>query len=614
MNFAIITMAIGSVVLMTTAVVTWPRRNTAHWIFSFLGLAAAVSIWLLGYAVELSVDGLDRKLFWAQVEYIGITFTPVAWFLFAYHFLNQSVRNLKATFLMLSIIPLITIAIAFTNSQHHLLWTQNVLDESSGVPMLANTYGGWFWIHSAYSYLLILGGIALFLRTIKLYPDPFRWQSVVLILAAAAPLAGNALYLAGLSPIPQFDLTPFAFAVSALLITWGVARLDLFDIVPIARRMVVEHMPDGIILLDMQNRILDINQEGQSLFRGDARSLVGESIAKIEVPLAQKASTYPLGDIDDEISIDENGTVQHYSVRIRPLTISSPHPRARILILRNISRRIKAEAGVRQRNQELQQLFSDAQLAREAAEQANQAKSDLLAKVSHELRTPLGVILGHAEMLQEGVYGPVAEEHHYSLNRIIENSNYLNEQVKDLLDLSRIGAGTLEIDLFEFNVEDALEQVKDRLQPMAEEKQLAFSLALSPDVPKRLVSNSIRFQQILVNLGTNAIRFTEKGEVRVSIEMANEDFWCIKVCDTGKGIPQTELKNIFLPFHQLQKSMIKGQGGIGLGLTIVKEIVTALNGQIVVESELEKGSQFIVTLPLYPKVVTTREVPYVGDE
>ena len=84
--------------------------------------------------------------------------------------------------------------------------------------MMANSYGGWFWIHSAYSYLLILGGIALFFRTIKLYPGPFRRQSVVLILAAGTPMLGNALYLAGLSPIPDFDLTPFSFAVSALLI------------------------------------------------------------------------------------------------------------------------------------------------------------------------------------------------------------------------------------------------------------------------------------------------------------------------------------------------------------------------------------------------------------
>ena len=214
MNFAITTLAIAAVVLMTTAVITWPRRRIAHWMVPFLGLAAAVSIWLIGYAIELSVVSLAQKIFWAQMEYIGIAFTPVAWFLFAYQFLNQNTRNLKSLTWLLSILPLITIIIAFTNSQHGLLWSQTVLDESGPIPLLANSYGGWFWIHSVYSYLLILGGIAYFFRTIKLYPDPFRWQSVMLIFAAGTPLLGNALYLAGLSPIPQFDLTPFSFAAS----------------------------------------------------------------------------------------------------------------------------------------------------------------------------------------------------------------------------------------------------------------------------------------------------------------------------------------------------------------------------------------------------------------
>lgn len=614
MIFAIVTLAIGAVVLMTTAAITWPRRHTAYWIFSFLGLATAVSIWLIGYALELSVVSLEQKIFWAQVQYIGITLTPVAWFLFAYQFLNQTTRNLKTILLILSILPLITIAIAFTNSQHGLLWTQNVLDESSGFPMMANSYGGWFWIHSAYSYLLILGGIALFLRTIKLYPDPFRWQSVVLILAAATPMAGNVLYLAGLSPIPQFDLTPFGFAISALLIIWGVARLDLFDVVPIARRMVVENLPDGIVLLDMQNRILDINQVGLNLFQANGRQLVGRTMAELDAPLAQKIAAYQVLEADDEISVEQYGKTYHYSMRIRPLTISGPHPRACILILRNISRRIKAEADVRQRNRELQQLFSEAQEARMAAEQANKAKSDLLAKVSHELRTPLGVILGHAEMLQEGVYGPVSKSQDHSLNRIIESSEHLNDQVKDLLDLSRIGSGTLEIELYEFDLEDTIEQVKDRLQPEADAKNLAFVIEISPHVPGRVLSNSVRLQQILVNLGTNAIKFTDEGEVRIRIEMADPAHWCIKVSDTGRGIAANNLSSIFLPFHQLHRNMVKGKGGVGLGLAIVKELINALGGTIDVASKLEKGSTFTVMLPLYPVQKDRSEVQNVRIE
>ena len=601
MNFAITTLTIAAVVLMTTAVITWPRRHSAHWIVSFLGLATAVSIWLIGYALELSVVGLESKVFWAQVEYIGIAFTPVAWFVFAYQFLFQHVRNLKARVVFLSILPIVTIVIAFTNDQHALLWTQNLLDESGPIPMLANSYGGWFWIHSAYSYVLILGGIGLFFRTLKLYPQPFRWQSIILILAAAMPMLGNVLYLSGLSPIRQFDITPFAFALSALFIIWGVVRLDLFDIIPIARRIVVESLLDGIILLDMHNRVLDINAAGRQLLAPTLEQLMGKSLAELPSELAQKTALYDTMEVDDEIGVQTNGEMRYFNVQIRPFYISGPHPRARILIFRDISRRIEAEAGIRQRNLELQQLITEAQIARETAEKANLAKSELLAKVSHELRTPLGAILGHAEMLQEEVYGPITSGQRRSLSRIVENSGYLNEQVNDLLDLSRINSGTLEIQLYEFDLKDAFKQAHTRFQPMADAKDLELVMTIAPTMPKKVKGNSIRFQQILINLCTNAIKFTESGQIRVSIALKDATSWCIKVSDTGKGIPQDELHNIFQPFHQLNNSMTRGHNGVGLGLTIVREITHALGGTITAESQIGIGSTFTVLLPICPE-------------
>jgi signal transduction histidine kinase len=312
-------------------------------------------------------------------------------------------------------------------------------------------------------------------------------------------------------------------------------------------------------------------------------------------------ATYSDPTIDEEISVVVNGQERHYSVQMRPFYITGPHPRARILILRDISRRITAEMAIRQRNLELQQLFTEAQTAREAAEEANKAKSSLLAKVSHELRTPLSVILGNAEMLQEGIHGEVNPLQNRSLERIIENSGYLNEQVNDLLDLSRIGAGTFEIKLYEFDLYDTLEQAMNRLQPQAEAKHLSLTLYRSPAMPRRLWGNSIRLQQIIINLGSNAIKFTREGKVDIFVDPANEDSWCVRVTDTGRGIPETELANIFQPFHQLGKSMIHGQSGVGLGLTIVQELVQALGGKIHVESKLGQGSTFCVTLPLQPQ-------------
>ena len=608
MDLALTVLAVSAVILMTTAIVAWPRRRLAHWIVPFLGMATAISIWSIGYALELSFASLTRKLLWAQVQYIGITFTAVSWFMFAYVFRNPNVRNLKTMTLLLSIVPLATIIIAFTNNQHGLLWSQTSLVDSGAVPMLSVEYGGWFWIHSAYSYLLILGGIGLFVRTLRLFPNQFRWQSVILILAAATPLMGNALYLAGLSPIPHVDLTPFSFAVSALLIVWGVVRLDLFDITPIARRVIVEGLPDGVILLDLQDRVMDINEMGRRLLGATDLDVIGQSLSDLPTETAKKTSQYQdILEIDDEITVYENGETRHFNMRIRPFYTAGPHPKARVLILRDITRRIAAEEGVRQRSIELQHLITEAQIAREHAEQANLAKGELLAKVSHELRTPLGGILGYAEMLQEGVYGSVSKEQHHILERVVENTGYLNEQVNDLLDLSRISAGTLEVQLYEFDVADAVQQVVTRIQPLAEAKKIALNIVISPNLPKLIVGNSIRLQQILVNLATNAIKFTEYGHVSVDISRQDEDFWTIQVADSGIGISEGGLDKIFQPFHQIEDSKIQRQGGVGLGLTIVQELTLALGGKIEVESKLGKGSTFIVTLPLMPNQSNKRE-------
>jgi signal transduction histidine kinase len=127
------------------------------------------------------------------------------------------------------------------------------------------------------------------------------------------------------------------------------------------------------------------------------------------------------------------------------------------------------------------------------------------------------------------------------------------------------------------------------------------------------MGNSVRFQQILINLSANAIKFTDSGEVRISVEMASAEQWRIKVSDSGRGIPQSELANIFQPFHQIGPTMIRGQSGVGLGLAIVKELVTALGGKIEVESELDKGSTFIVTLPLLPLTTSESEVENVKN-
>lgn len=205
-------------------------------------------------------------------------------------------------------------------------------------------------------------------------------------------------------------------------------------------------------------------------------------------------------------------------------------------------------------------------------------------------------------MLQEGIFqGEVNELQSRALDRIIENSGYLNEQVDDLLrfvphwwqfSLQKLSCMSL-------TCTTLLEQAMSQLQPQADAKGLSLALHRSPNMPQRLWGNSIRLQQIVINLGSNALKFTKEGKVDIFVNPVGDDAGSSSGSPTpAAAFPKPELANIFQPFRQLGKSVIHGQSGVGLGLTIVQELVQALGGKIHVESTLGQGSTFCVTLPL----------------
>jgi signal transduction histidine kinase len=235
---------------------------------------------------------------------------------------------------------------------------------------------------------------------------------------------------------------------------------------------------------------------------------------------------------------------------------------------------------------------------RDQALTASRLKTELLAKVSHELRTPLGVILGYAEMMQRGVFGPLSGEQHASVNRIIEGSDYLTKQVNELLDQARLEAGQLKLNTSVFVLADMVNQVQVQMQALAQAKGLNLKTEIAADLPQRLSGDPVRLQQILANLVGNAIKFTKNGSVCVSIYKLYTSQWAMQVSDTGPGIPVEAQSLIFEPFRQVDGSDTRQHSGAGLGLSIVKQLVALMGGQVTLESQVGQGSTFTVMLPL----------------
>jgi signal transduction histidine kinase len=235
-------------------------------------------------------------------------------------------------------------------------------------------------------------------------------------------------------------------------------------------------------------------------------------------------------------------------------------------------------------------------------ERANRMKNEFLARISHEFRTPLNAIVGYSDLLREEPAGPLAESYRRFVRNIQEGAHHLTELVNDLLDLSRIEAGRIELSPERFEVAAVLEEVLSVIAPLAALK----SITVEQRVPEGavLIADRTRFKQILYNLVSNAVKFTpEAGRVWIEGAAAEEAF-TITVGDTGIGIAPEEQEAIFEEFHQVAAARSGPAVGTGLGLAITRKLARLHGGDVRVESELGKGSKFIVTLPAWVQQMT----------
>jgi signal transduction histidine kinase len=258
---------------------------------------------------------------------------------------------------------------------------------------------------------------------------------------------------------------------------------------------------------------------------------------------------------------------------------------------------LQQEVDERKRTEvELEQAVADLIVANEKAEEVSRLKSEFLATMSHELRTPMSAIIGFSGIMLEGVAGSVDDEGREMVEGIYHSGQHLLGLINNMLDLAKIEAGRLEIHPVPLSLPNLAEEMRERFAVLANQKHLQFTVQIDPLLPTEIIADRTRLTQIMTNLVGNAIKFTEKGQVDLILNR-KDDTLVIKVRDTGVGIPPHALDYIFDEFRQVDGSSRRIHGGTGLGLAIVRKLGIAMGGQVTVQSVLEQGSTFTITVP-----------------
>lgn len=246
--------------------------------------------------------------------------------------------------------------------------------------------------------------------------------------------------------------------------------------------------------------------------------------------------------------------------------------------------------------QERDRARADADEARRAAQAANDAKGHFLSMISHELRTPLGAIGGYAALLNEGIRGPLTDGQREYIERIRRSQQHILRLVNELLDLAKIESGQFVLNLTSVPVQAVLDSVHTMIEPQVRASQLRLETRFDHETPN-LHADRDRVEQIVLNLLSNAVKFTPAGGVVTVTAAPTADKVCLRVQDTGVGIPSGKLEAVFQPFVQVEPSQPRAGGGTGLGLAISRQLARVMQGDLTVESTRGQGSTFTLSLP-----------------
>jgi len=566
------------------ALFIWRRRRQvgAH---ALVLLMLAIFIWTVFRTLEALFVAQGLKVAMAKFEYVGIAAVPVLWFFFAFQYTGAEKTSFRQK-AWLWIVPAITFLLVMTNERHGLIWRAIYPNPGPLQAILVYEHGLWFWIQMVFAYALLLLG------TLRLAWAAFsrlrlsRQQSGAILAAAVIPWVGNAVYLSGHSPVRGLDLTPLAFTVTGVLLSWGLFRYRLLDLRPIARDKLIEGLPDGVIVFDALNRIVDINPAACRLLACRVDDMIGKALDDLLRNMPElNFLRSEAGAAKQEILLQHLTPPCCLEVSLSPLKDIHHRLSGKLVLLRD-----KTE----------DKRFKD-QMKR--AEQM-EAIGALAGGVAHDLNNILSAIVGYPDLIlmQISEDSPLRKP----VQTIKESGNKAAAIVQDLLTLSRRGVAVKEPLNLNSIVQDFFASPEcEKIRSFHPE--VSFDLDLSPDLLD-LAGSPVHLNKTIMNLVSNAAEAMNDPGI-VSLRTFNYyidnpagaredrkegDYVVLQVADTGVGISKADQERIFEPFFTKK---VMGRSGTGLGMAVVWGTVKDHEGYIDVESSTGKGSIFTLYFP-----------------
>lgn len=524
----------------------WSRTMLA---LGFMAFMDAVALTQASYSWRILVEYIVLSTGGVVVYYWGL-------FMLRYSQFDQwyTARNIR----LFAVVPIVFAVLVFTSQWHELVYKSHDVITNNNISYFEYEYNWGFWVWLTYDYVIILGGLGLLIFSVFKYPRVYQGQAVILVIGSLIPLVFVAVNLA-FHPIGDYDITSVGFAMTGIAVYIGMRRFKFLNFVPVAYDLVFKSSQNGVIVIDGQNIIVDLNPSALQILDKKLHKLVGhqfDSAFQEWDTLIQAV----LAEDNAEIIINN----RDYKVQNMPLMSRRGYSRGKLIILHDITKQ----------KQYLEELNAYAHT------------------VAHDLKNPLGIVFTFTEILRSGKFGEFSPDVEEILSIIDDSSRKMRSIIDNLLMLATV-RNTEEIDLQPLDMSEIVAEVLKRLDQSIKTENAEIKTAQTWPISQGYAP---WIEEVWINYVTNALKYGgEPPIIELGSHKLDNGFVRYWIKDNGPGLSPEEQAVLFAKHTRLEQHA--NLAGHGLGLSIVQRIIHKLNGQVGVESTLGNGSLFYFTLP-----------------